>query len=171
MIVFISDTFNKKINFVAFYQIVGGAIGVLLTFWVLLNLQSGGFLFLLGTMGLYSYSMYCGKLLIDGKIKEGLRHSTINQVTQVINFAIAGYAFKFISGINLTIGIDYTTELHFFYNYSLSQFQINLNSHKELVTVGLNLVALSMIFLIGNLMIEHQADINKTKIIPEDKIV
>jgi hypothetical protein len=161
MIVFISDSFNKKVNFVAYYQIIGGAIGFLLALWVMVSSEGGGLLILLSTLGLYTFSMYCGKMLLDGKVKDGLRFSTINQVIQTINFALFGYAFNFVAGLNLTVGINYTTDLKFIYNISLSQFKINLNSQKELVIVGINLIALSLIFIIGNLMVEYQEESKK----------
>jgi hypothetical protein len=171
MIVFISDKFSKKIKFVAYYQIIGGAIGLLLTLWVMVNSEGGGLLLLLGTLGLYTFSMYCGKMLLDGKVKDGLRFSTIIQVIQTINFALLGYAFKFIAGLNLTVGINYTTDLKFIYNISLSQFMININSQKDLVVVGINLIALSMIFIIGNLMIEYQEESNKKQNNPENIMI
>jgi membrane protease YdiL (CAAX protease family) len=160
MIVFIADRFKKKINFLAYYQIIGGIIGVLLIFWLLVNSQLGGLplLIILLTLVLFAFSMHCGKLLLDGKIKQGLQFSTINQIFQSINFAIAGFAFKFIAGINLTIGIDLSKNLDFTYNYSLSQFTVNINSQKEIVFVGINLISLSLIFLIGNLFEEHKKE-------------
>jgi lipoprotein signal peptidase len=86
MIIFITDNFSKKVKFVAYYQIIGGAIGNLLSLWLMIK-YNGGILLLLGTFGLYTYSMYCGKLLLEGKIIEGLRFSSINQAIQTINFA------------------------------------------------------------------------------------
>ena len=161
MIVFIADNFRKKIKFVAYYQIFGGSVGILLTLWVLVNSEGGGFLLLLGALGLYTYSMYCGKLLLDGRIHEGLRLSTINQTIQTINFAISGYAFKFIAGLNLTLGMDFTNNLNIIYKISLSQFQINLNSQRQLVNVGVNITALTLIIIIGNLIVENQEENNK----------
>lgn len=160
MIVFISDTFNKKVMFIAYYQIIGGIIGILLTFWELVNIESGSLL-LLGALGLYTFSVLCGKLLIDGKIEKGLRHSTINQAIQTINFKLIGFAFNFIAGFNLSVGIDYTSNLKFNYNLSLSQFNFAINGNNELVKVGINLIALSLIFTIGNMMIEFKQERKK----------
>lgn len=171
MLAFITKDLTSKIKFVAYYQIIGGIIGVIISFWGLLNLQGIGVVLFLGVMALYCYSLYIGKLLLDGKIEEGFRHSMINQAIQTINFSLAGYAFKFIAGVNLTAGIDFTNELRFIYKISLSEFQINLNSQKEIVSVGLNLTAILMIVLINNLSEEFKEEQKKAQTLQEGSVI
>ncbi|MDN3586907.1 hypothetical protein QWY86_09525 [Pedobacter aquatilis] len=104
--------------------------------------------------GLYSFSIYCGQLLLKGKIKEGLKLSTINQALQVINFAIFGFSFKFVAGLILSIGIDYTNDFNFTFNFSFPGFQFNINSNGELVTVGFNIVAIYLVYFINKIQQE-----------------
>jgi len=160
MLAIISGKAKQKINFIAYYQIIGGAIGLLLTFSIFVNydLNISVWFIVLLTLGLYTFSMFCGKTLLDGKVQKGLQLSTINQLLQSVNFAMAGFAFKYVAGVNLAIGIDYTNDFQFFFRYSLSEFQVNLNSQKTLVSVGINLMAIGLIILIGNVNEEYKSE-------------
>lgn len=148
---------KSKIKGLAIYQIAGGIIGIGLTIWLIaqtVTITGLVILIFILAAGLYSLSIYCGQQLLKGKIKSGLKLSTINQALQVINFAVLGFAFKFVAGLILSIGIDYTNDFNFTFNFSLSEFQFNINSDKELVTVGFNVVAIYLVYLIDKLQQE-----------------
>jgi hypothetical protein len=153
----LNNDLKNKIKGLALYQIVGGIIGIGLTIWLISKTVTiTGLLiliFILAT-GLYSFSIYCGQQLLKGKIKYGLKLSTINQSLQVINFALLGFGFKFVAGLILSIGIDYTNDFNFTFNFSLSEFQFNINSERELVTVGFNIVAIYLVYFIDKLQQE-----------------
>ena len=150
----LNNDIKSKIKWLAIYQIVGGIIGIGLTIWLIaqtVTITGLVILFFILAAGLYSFSIYCGKQLLKGKIKSGLKLSIINQALQVINFAVLGYAFNFVAGLILSIGINYTNDFKITFNFSLSEFQFNINSDKELVTVGFNIVAIYLVYLIDRL--------------------
>ena len=149
---FTKDT-ASKLKVLGIYQIAGGIIGLLLTFWIIAGLTAFSGLLLLVVLiaiGLYSYSIYCGTLLLKNKIL-GLRHSSINQFLQLINLIIAGFAFQYISGVFLTIGLDLTNSFNFIFNIGISSWQININGDTEPLILNFNLVALFLILFIENL--------------------
>lgn len=153
----LNNDIKSKIKGLAIYQIAGGIIGIGLTIWLIaqtVTITGLAILIFILAAGLYSFSIYCGQQLLIGKIKSGLKLSTINQALQVINFAVLGFAFKFVAGLIMSIGIDYTNDLNLTFNFSLSEFQFNINSDKELVTVGFNIAAIYLIYLIDKLQQE-----------------
>lgn len=145
---------KDKVKGLGYYQIIGGVIGIISTIGLIAQVGTIKWLvvllFLLAA-GLYSFSIYCGQQLLKGRLKTALKLSTINQALQSINFAILGFAFKFIAGVTLLIGIDYTNDFNITFHFSLSQFQLNINNEKVLLTVGFNLVAVYLIYFIDKL--------------------
>ena len=153
----LSNDLKSKIKGLAIYQIVGGIIGIGLTIWLVaqtVTITGLVILIFILAAGLYSFSIYCGKLLLNGKIESGLKLSIINQAMQILNFAVLGYAFKFVAGLILSFGVDYTNTFDLTFNFSLSEFQFNINKDKELVTVGFNIVAIYLVYLIDKLQQE-----------------
>jgi hypothetical protein len=154
MDIYLTGRSKTKLNGLAYYQIGGGIFGIAVTIWSVFGeseLSGLQFLLFLVALCLYSFSMYCGRQLLIRQVKSGLRLSTINQVLQSINFAILGYAFKYTAGFLFFLGIDFTNDLKFKFFFSLSTFQFNINFDKQELTVGLNLVAIFVIYLIQKL--------------------
>ncbi|HKO80834.1 MAG TPA: hypothetical protein VJU78_10575, partial [Chitinophagaceae bacterium] len=128
--------FKPKIKVLSIYQIVGGGIGLAITIWIMVNYLSAfnGMIFLLFllALGLYSYSIYCGILLLKN-YKSGLKHSLINQALQVLNFAIPGYSFLFVAGIYISIGVDLTESIIMKFNFGFSTWKIDINTGEPFV--------------------------------------
>ena len=144
---------SSKIKGLAIYQIAGGVIGLILTIWLIINQASvSGLLLLLFliAIGLYSYSIYCGVLLIKQK-SNGLNHSYLNQYLQLINFSILGYGFQYIAGIFLSLGIDLTNSIDFKFNLGISAWQLKINSDTEMILINFNFIALFLIIFIDKL--------------------
>ena len=151
---------TSKINFqlkvLSYYQIAGGIIGLGLTIWLIISLISFQWLLLLLfliALLLYTFSIYCGVILFKN-IETGLRFSKINQVLQVIHFTALGYAFKYISGVHLSIGLDLTESLEFQFNMSISGWQFTINDDDPSIIVSLNLVALFLIVFIDKIKLK-----------------
>lgn len=143
----------QNLKDLAFIKIAGGITGIGLTIWLILKqaMIPGIFLLLfLIALGLYSYSLYCGTLLLRNKAS-GLNHSSINQYLQLINFSISGYGFQYISGVYLSAGIDLTTSIDLKMNLGVSAWQINIDSDDGVILVNLNFVALFFIIFIDKL--------------------
>src|SRR5262245_46671187 len=127
----LSQDLKSKIKGLAYYQILGGTIGIGLTVWLIATTGTVSgplMLIFLLAIGLFDFSIYCGLQLLKDNYKIALRLSTINQVVQTISFALPGYAYLFASGLLLSVGIDMTSEFKIDFNVSLPSFRFNFNS-------------------------------------------
>ncbi|WP_133272737.1 hypothetical protein [Hymenobacter radiodurans] len=150
----------------AWYQIAGGVIGIFAWIMALISTESisGIVLFMLIIMiSLYIFSIYAGQTLLSNHSK-GLKLSLLNQALQIIHFAAAGYAFKYISGIGFTIGIDLTKDVLFKFNFELSSMILNINYEKYTATLSFNVIAIYLLLYITRLQNQVQTKIpNYTK--------
>ena len=149
----ISKNISRKIKGLGIYQIAGGIIGIGLSIWLIASegaLSGIVLVLVLFAIGFFSFSIYCGSLLLKNK-ENGLRYSLINQYLQLINFSIGGYAFQYISGVFFSAGIDLTNSPAFKINLGVSAWQMNVNSEKEVILINLNFVAVFLIIFIGKL--------------------
>ena len=140
-----------KIKAFAIYQIIGGLVGIGLTFY-LFNLEKPVSLLLplifLFIFGLYGYSVYCGIILFKD-VKKGLRHSKLNQLLQIIAFWGFGYAYQYLSGVYLLIGVDLTQSLTFNFNYGISSsWKIGINTNDPTLLLNVNVVAIFLVVFI-----------------------
>jgi hypothetical protein len=146
------NNIKTKLERLAYYQIAGGAIGVIMVIWLIaqtVTITGIVILIFVLAIGLDIFSIYCGRLLLKGEHDIGLRLSTINQALQIFSFALFGFAFKFVAGLCLGIGIDYTNDFKFDFNLTISTFEISINTEHELINLGFNFVA---VFLIQYIM-------------------
>jgi hypothetical protein len=141
---------RPKLKALSFYQIVGGVIGLGSIVYLVATADSLSILLMsiiLVAVGLFGYSIYCGILLLKNQLF-GLKHSKINQLLQTIHFILFGYAFQYVSGAHLSLGLDLTLGLNFKFNLSLSTWQININTGEPDMVISLNLIALFLIVFI-----------------------
>ncbi|TAL50549.1 MAG: hypothetical protein EPN92_01585 [Chitinophagaceae bacterium] len=141
---FISDKTISKLKYLGIYQIIGGAIGVLLILWALLNSQQLTGLFImiyLFMLLFFGFSIYCGTLCIKTK-NNALQFSLINQILQVIGVAMFGFAFKYAAGIYLTAGLDLTETFNLKFGAGISRFDFNFNNETERLEIDFNFIAL-----------------------------
>jgi hypothetical protein len=147
---YLSEGTEAALTKLGLYQVAGGLIGFLLIGWMMINGGSINFsmIFLLAIVCLFfGYSVYAGWLCLTLK-KQAFRHSMINQVMQVIGFAILGVGFQYAAGFYLTIGIDLTDSIQFGFGAGISKVDININRHYERLEVNLNLIAFALIYWI-----------------------
>lgn len=91
------------------------------------TITGGLLLIIVFAFALYSYSIYCGNLLRINQIDKGLNLSKINQLLQVIEFAIAGYAYKYVSGGSFIVELNVSNGVNFHFNLAPSSFQLSIN--------------------------------------------
>ncbi len=155
-----SDSVITKLNGLAIYQIAGGGLGLAIIIWLALKSPSvPGYaiiLYLVATL-LNVFSIYCGVLLIKLN-PAGLQFSLINQYLQLVNFSFLGFAFKYIAGFFILIGLDlmHATVLNF--DFGLSVFGFAINGDNQIVIFNFNLVALILIVLIDKTKNEVRDD-------------
>jgi hypothetical protein len=150
----ISQETESDLTKLGLYQIVGGAVGILIIIWdiyksqLLTGLTVLVYLFILL---LFAYSILCGTLCLKTK-KNALAYSLTNQILQVIGFAMMGLAFKYVAGFYLTIGVELTDSVNLGFGIGISKFNFNFNNEKDRLEVDFNLVAFALIYWIDRLM-------------------
>jgi len=150
----ISKETQSGLTKLGLYQITGGAIGILLIIWSIYKnrlLAGPTLLIYLIILLFFSYSIFCGTLCLKLK-KNSLGHSLINQILQLIGLAIMGFAFQYVAGFYLTIGLDLTESFKFSFEAGISKFDFNFNNEKETLVFDFNLVAFAVIYWIDKLM-------------------
>jgi len=148
-----------KLKALAIYQIIGGAAGLLSTLWLFSTYSQLSALLLLLVfiaIALYGYSIYCGILLFKNTV-QGLKLSKVNQLLQAVSFAVVGYAFQYVSGIHLSIGINLTEGFVFKFEISLSTWKINVNTGDPNLFIMVNVVALFLISFIDKMLKQLKA--------------
>ncbi len=158
------DQFSKNIKSnltnLGIYQIIGGAIGLLFIIWTIFKSPISpieALLIYLIIVSLFLYSVFCGILCIKVK-KNALNHSLANQILQVFSFAIMGFAFKYVAGFYLTIGLDLADSFNLHFGAGLSKIDFNINNEKKRLEVDFNLVALALIYWIDKLLKKVKED-------------
>lgn len=145
---------DKQIKALGIYQIVGGIIGVILIMYFAgkasifnISILKITLLFL----ALYSFSIYCGFLLLNKNYTTGFNLSIFNQALQIISFSVLGFTFQYASGIYLSFGLNLTTDTLITYNSGLTAFNYKINSDPEVAAFSLNIIALILINFFFNL--------------------
>ncbi|TPE43366.1 hypothetical protein [Pontibacter mangrovi] len=139
----------------ALYQIIGGLLGIALTVWVMFGQDTTVTLpalrLSLVAGGLYLFSILCGRLLLR-QPGRGLRFSLLNQVLQVLLFSFGTYGYQYVAGLRLSVGVDMVGGWVFKFRMALSSFHFSLDSDLGQKYIGLNLVALFLIFWMERLL-------------------
>lgn len=146
---------RNQIRAIALYQIIGGILGIALTIWVMFSgemvvdqmaLRIGLF-----AGGLYIFSILCGRMLFRN-LRRGLVLSIINQVLQVVYFSFGAYGFQFVAGLRVGVGVDMVEGWIFKFRLALSSFHFSIGTDLGQKFIGVNLVALFLIFWLERLL-------------------
>lgn len=140
----ITNDTKAKIKRLAYYQIIGGSIGTLLSIYSIIKSESpASYFYLLSAtlIGFNLFTIFSGQQLIVGNVKRGLLLSLFIQIPQIINFTIAGFGFTLVSGFLISIGIDYTQSFKLIMNSDFSMISLNWNYKDELIIFNINIVA------------------------------
>ena len=155
-----------RTDVLAAYQVFGGIIGLVLTAYLLTTVQQFHFilLFILFiAICLYSFSIICG-IFIFRNLLTGLRLSRINQLLQVFSFSISGYAFKYVSGIDFSIDLDFKNALNFTFNLATSSWKIMIEGDPSTALISINIVAIVLVIFIEKQITKAREDISKEAI-------
>ena len=144
------NSLKIKMKALAVYQIIGGLVGIGLTFYLFGRQPVSPLLLLifLFIFGLYTYSIYCGIILFKD-VRKGLKRSKLNQLLQVISFWGFGYAYQFLSGVYLLLGADFTESFTFNFNVGISSsWNIGINTGDPTLLLNVNIVAIFFVVFI-----------------------
>ncbi|WP_162426688.1 hypothetical protein [Pontibacter pudoricolor] len=149
------DQTKNHLKAIAIYQIVGGILGIALTVWVLFSgemvLDQVALRMALFAGGLYVFSILCGRMLFR-KPRRGLVLSIVNQLLQVIYFSFGAYSFQYVAGLRVGVGVDMIAGWIFKFRLALSSFHFSLGTDLGQKFIGINLVALFLIFWMERLL-------------------
>jgi len=150
----ISKEIESDLAKLGFYQIIGGVLGLIVILWNMFEtflMSALGILLYLFILLFFAYSIFCGILCLKAN-KNALRLSLINQILQVIGFAIMGFGFKYIAGVYFSIGLDLSESIKFGVGAGISSFNFNFNNQTERLELDFNVVAIALIYWIDKLM-------------------
>ncbi len=105
----------------------------------------------------FAYPVFCGTLCLKSK-ESALRHSLINQFLQLLGFAFFGFAFSYVAGIYLSIGLDLSKSIDVKFDIGVSKFDFNINREAERAEINFNLVAFGLIYWIEKLTKKLKAE-------------
>lgn len=149
-----------KLRALSIYQIFGGIVGLGFLLFLIIQIQISNSLLILilfFAAALFSYSIFCGIILLKN-FKRGLTHSFINQVLQLLNFSIGGFAFQYVSGLFLSVGVDLSESFYLKLNLGISTWNLGINTEDSLTIINVNLVALYLIVFIDRMQTKFQKE-------------
>jgi hypothetical protein len=156
----------NRIEYLGYYQIIGGIIGILmilLSFYDKLN-SNGFFLFSLSLfIALCGFSIYSGILLIRKKHLKGLNFSIFIQAIQIISIVLLGYIFDFAVGLYLRLTIELTSDSIIGLDFGFANWNLSRNANPDLIEINFNLIAVVLLLFITNSIDRIKAERDKIK--------
>lgn len=146
---------HTKLTILAIYQLVGGLLGLVLTGWVLYQnemlIDQAALRMGLFAAGLFIFSVLCARMLWRNP-RRGLILSIVNQVLQVVYFSFGAYGFQYVAGLRVGMGVDMIGGWVFKFRMAVSSFNFTIGSETGEKFIGINLVALFLIFWMEQLL-------------------
>lgn len=142
---------SNRIEYLGYYQIIGGIIGVLFLFFNSYDQFSsnGFFLFSITVfLGLCAFSIYSGTLLIRKKYLKGLNYSIIIQTVQILSFTLLGYIFNFAVGLYARLTIELTNDTFVGLDFGFMNWDLQRNASHDLIEMNFNIVAILLLSVI-----------------------
>lgn len=141
------------LNSLSAYQLFGGILGIGLALRLLPQLgalSTSGYGLLALAIGFYTFSIAAGAVLFRNR-RSGLTLSLINQALQVISLSASGFAYQYVAGFKIGLGIFFVPLWQFKLQFTLSSFQFMLNAAGVGAYIGINVVALGLVYLVERL--------------------
>ena len=161
----------KKLNALAIYQIIGGVLGLITTTWIILQFPAfTPFIILLFTLafGLYIFSLLSGWLLWN-QYTVGIQCSLINQYLQIVQFAIGGCAYTYISGGYFSLGIDLTYSYRLLVHFGIiSTWQLKAFTQTPIVQLSFNFIAILLVIFLTQVKRDLEDDILLDNLLTEE---
>jgi len=161
----------KKLQALALYQIVGGMLGLITTIWIILQSQAfTPFLILRFTVAfaLYIFSLLSGWLLWN-QYTAGIRCSLINQYLQIVQFAIAGCAYTYISGGYFSMGVDLTYTYRVLMHFGFTSiWQLKVFAQTPVVQLNFNFIAILLVVFLTHVKRDLEDDVLLENLLTEE---
>lgn len=151
----------KKLQALAIYQIFGGLFGLIITTFHIIQFPTfTPFIILLFAvaLGLYIFSLLSGWLLWN-QYTTGIQCSLINQYLQIVQFAIGGCAYTYVSGGYFSLGIDLTYSYRLLVNFGFtSTWQLKAFADTPAIQLSFNFVAILLIVFLTHVKRDLEED-------------
>lgn len=161
----------KKLKALAIYQIVGGIMGLIITILLIIRFPVfTPFIIVLFIIGfcLYIFSLVCGWLLWN-QYSAGVQCSLINQYLQIVQFAIGGWAYTYISGAYFSLGVDLTYTYRILIDFGLiSTWQLTAFDPSQTVQLSFNFVAILLIVFLTHVKRDLEDDVLLENLLAEE---
>jgi hypothetical protein len=158
---------------ISIYQIIGGLFGLGAIAWILLRTSTiNGVLLLIFfiAVGLYSFSIKSGCVLLRKDYKRGLIFSIINQFIQIISIAIGGFKYSYYSGGMIDIGFNFTDGFKFNFDFGLiSKFNFAINVDEKDYFLYVNILAIFLLKVLFDLY--RELKVNDWQVIDSDLVM
>lgn len=145
----ITENSTRILKLISYLQIIGGITGLVLIGNLLLQtgtLNGPLLLIFLTGIGLFLFSISCGKVLLGPDKKKGIIYSLINQGIQLFQWSAFGYGMSYSSGARACVGIK-GLSIIFDFAVIVSSFDMYINSGEEFY-VKINIIALFVIIVL-----------------------
>jgi hypothetical protein len=143
---------TRYVSIIAWYELLGGIVGVLTTLFV--GLSSGAFQHQVLTglivvfVLLYLLTMTAGVLLLR-KEKYGTALSVGAQILQIPQFIINGTVFSFIAGLKLALQLTVNQGIHVKLDFGVfSFFQFYFGTNLPGLMISINVIPMMMIYVL-----------------------
>ena len=147
----------KKINFLEYYLIIGGLVGIILQVDTLISINLDNYQSSFIYMTLYApfvffvFSIYNGVLLSYKKYELGLKLASYSFYFQLFAFTAFGICFEYYLGIGFNITLELTNDTFFGLHFNFSQLILRTLTNVNIFIVQFNVFALFMIYYISKI--------------------
>jgi hypothetical protein len=140
----------NRIKYIGYYQIIGGAIGIIM---LLLNTNFSTNGFYLFVVSLYfvlcSFSVFGGILLLKKKHLIGIKFSIITQLLQILSFTLFGFIYDFAIGLYIMITIELTNDTLIGLDLGFFKGSFSRTANPELIELNINLIAIGLAIVLS----------------------
>ena len=150
----------KKINFIKYYQVVGGLIGIVIMAYLFYYVNLTKYFNIMGVISLifpfifFGFCIYSGYLLKIKEYYKGLNLVLILLLFQVVAFEIENVYYSVINGFGIKFTINLTKDFILGFDFHPSHFLFQLRNNSGNLILKFNIVAIFFIFYVSNILNE-----------------
>lgn len=135
----------KRFKIIGWYQIIGGAIGIIVMIWLFAqNISLLRMLSVAIGLGLNGFSIYAGNQLLS---YSRLKPTFVIQAIQILNFIGLGITYQVVIGLALGFGFEWFDEAEWVLNFKvLSLYKFSYRSSQtDAIRVVINFIPIIII--------------------------
>lgn len=143
---------QKWLKGVGLFQIIGGVIGIIIIA-ISLTTQPTSLLTFLTSFSIFAFSIFAGWQAYILK-ENSLKWTTINQSLQIFSVIIGHFGYLYVSGVCIDATFDFSNGVNLGMSFKLSHFSFEITGNKKQYFVGINLIAVYIIYKIEKIKTE-----------------